>query len=107
MSTNEEIIKVLHKIKQYIKERKREIVPTLKNKQTRRKLKLTDEDVYDKLLELELCDYVSGPEDDRDRKGEFDIWKFGKSYRDKEMYIKIKVDDARVKILSFHEDGMF
>jgi hypothetical protein len=57
------------------------------------------------LLGLSVTDYYSGPEPDRDRKGE--VWMFGKEINGREIYIKLKIVDLGTeklaKCLSCHE----
>lgn len=63
---------------------------------------LTIESIKTILMELTIDDYVSGPEEDRDRPGEY-VWKFGKDIEDKQFYIKLKiVDNKEARVISFH-----
>ena len=68
-------------------------------------LGLTPEIRKEILLSLTVADYSSGPEPDRDFPGEI-LWKFGKEVGDKQVYIKLKIDDQGhrkvAKCLSFH-----
>ncbi|MCC7616003.1 hypothetical protein CRI83_04865 [Liquorilactobacillus nagelii] len=55
------------------------------------------------LMELTPDDYVSGPENDRDRVGEF-LWKFHKDgVLENDLYIKLKLIEDHAKVISFHE----
>lgn len=53
---------------------------------------------------LEFSDYDSGPQDDHNG-SEGDIWVFGKTIENIEVYIKIKIQSNGVKCLSFHKSS--
>ena len=53
------------------------------------------------LLNLTTADYIAGPEQDRDGT-EGEIWKFGKDHDCGELYIKLKLEGSRAKVISFH-----
>lgn len=59
------------------------------------------------LLSLVPNDYVKGPEEDEDYKGEIDIWIFKISFFGHALYIKIKLIETwrgyYAKIISFHD----
>ena len=70
-------------------------------------LGLNTESVRQEILGIEVEDYSSGPEADRDRPGE--VWVFGRQVESLEVYIKLKLvkdpvtDQEYLKCLSFHE----
>jgi hypothetical protein len=55
---------------------------------------------------LTASDYVSGPDEDRDRPGQ-QCWVFGLDVAGREVYVKLVVDQTargpRLKVLSFHQ----
>ncbi|MBN1906368.1 MAG: hypothetical protein JW927_14850 [Deltaproteobacteria bacterium] len=60
-------------------------------------------DVQTELLKLDYKDYISGPKPDIDPKWKGDIWEFGKTINNENIYIKIKLSlDNRPVCLSFH-----
>ena len=65
------------------------VIPREKNRDVLIHLGLTLTDQWHILLALTEEDYVSGPEQDRDRAG--DVWIFGVSVQMVEVYIKIKL----------------
>lgn len=66
-----------------------DVVPREKNKQTLITLGFTAKIRKEILMGLTADDYISGPEPDRDRKG--DVWVFGITIGSTEIYIKLKV----------------
>lgn len=66
-----------------------EIVNTEKNNATRGKLGLNKQIIRDTLLGLTIEEYSDGPSGDRTRKGE--VWIFGVTIENYEIYIKIKI----------------
>lgn len=78
---------------------------SLKNLTSLASLGLTPEIRKEILLSLTVDNYSSGPEPDRDFPGEV-LWKFGKEVGDKQVYIKLKIDDQGhrkvAKCMSFH-----
>lgn len=100
-----EIVNLLHKS---VKEGTYDLLPTKKNRDSRRKFGLTILDIELFLESIEITDLYSGPEPDRDVPGE-ELFKFKKEILEGTyFYIKIKkdstVDFERIKILSCHED---
>jgi hypothetical protein len=81
-----------------------DVIPREKNNLALIKLGITEGNRKDEILSLSLNDYCEGPEKDNDKPG--DIWIFGKTVNDKEVYIKLKVaqvDEEKIaKCLSFH-----
>jgi len=76
-----------------------------KNRDTITRLGLTFREVRSRLLLLRTRDYVSGPEDDRDRRFPGEVWKFRLKVGKTVCYIKLKLEEHNrlVKCLSFHE----
>jgi hypothetical protein len=66
-----------------------EIINSEKNAATRRKLGLNKQIIRDTLLSLSVEGYSDGPSRDRTRKGE--VWIFGVTIDNYEIYIKIKI----------------
>jgi hypothetical protein len=80
-----------------------DIVPTEKNRITRRKLGLTVIDVEDAILSLTEIDLHKGPIVDRDFPNQ-ELFIFKKQICDEFIYIKLKIIGNMVKCLSFHVD---
>lgn len=100
-----EIINLLHKS---VAEKSYDLVPTEKNRNSRRKYGLTVFDIEDFLISITEEDLYSGPEQDRDIPND-EVYIFKKEIlEDVKFYIKIKKDSKvaydRIKILSCHED---
>lgn len=97
-----QIINLLHKS---IADKSYDLVPTEKNRSSRRKLGLTIYDIEDFLISISEEDLYSGPEKDRDRPDE-EVFIFLK-VPGIQFYVKIKKDSRvtydRIKILSCHE----
>lgn len=98
------IVLFLKQFKKLIEEKRLLVIPRKQNQSDLIELGITDADRKDILLELSVEDYIKGPEEDTDRKG--DIWVFGKEISKKSIYIKLKIDGMGVntfaKCLSFH-----
>lgn len=75
------------------------------------KYELLDDDVREIIHSIELSDYVSGPEEDRNPKYKKPVWKFNKYVNDIkiEVYLKIKFINHKHKIFVFsiHEEGLY
>ena len=75
-----------------------------KNIETLARLEFTMEDVRREILSLSVTDYCSGPMNDPEIRGE--VWIFGKTISDKEVYIKLKLWGDKttkgLRVLSFH-----
>lgn len=99
-----QIINLLHKS---IADKSYDLVPTEKNRISRRKFGLTIYDIEDFLISISEEDLYSGPEKDRDRPDE-EVFIFLKEILPGiQFYVKIKKDSRvtydRIKILSCHE----
>ena len=95
---------ILIKLKKDIKYKSYDYVPTGKNKTSRRKFGLTMFDIEDFLMSLEKEDLIKGPVEDYDYPGE-EVFIFKREILTGILfYVKIKVKDGQVKILSCHED---
>lgn len=95
---------ILFKLKVAVNEEKYDMIPTKKNRESRRKYGLTIFDIEDLLCSLTYKDLHEGPISDRDYVGE-ELYIFKKSIkRNIVFYIKIKEKDGIIKILSCHED---
>ena len=89
-----------------------DIVGTNKNRKTRYELGLTIGDQEEIIRNLEVHEYISGPEEDHDRTKEGKVWIF-KHYYKKEHWLYIKLKEAvivknkkKIKCLSCHIDYM-
>lgn len=101
----EEILDLLHKS---AKKKNYDMVPTVKNRNSRRKYGLTLFEIEDFLKGITKQDLYKGPVEDRDIPGE-KVYIFKKDIKeDVVFYVKIKKDSSvdydRIKILSIHED---
>lgn len=100
-----EIINLLHKS---VKDKTYDLVPTAKNRNSRRKYGLTIFEIEDFLKSINEDDLYSGPEKDRDVPNE-ELFVFLKEIKPGvTFYIKIKKDSKvtydRIKVLSCHEE---
>ena len=105
--TVNKIINLLHKS---ISDKSYDLVPTAKNRNSRRKFGLTIFDVEDFLKTITELDLYSGPEKDRDLPDE-EVFIFKKEIINGVcFYVKIKKDSTvnydRIKILSCREDEL-
>lgn len=97
----EEIIKLT---KSSIKSGTYDMVPTYKNRESKRKYGLSQFDIEDYIYSLEKDDLHKGPEPDRDCPGE-ELFIFKKEIIPNVMfYTKLKYKNGQIKILSCHED---
>ncbi len=99
-----QIINLLHKS---ITDKSYDLVPTEKNRNSRRKYGLTIYEIEDFLKSISETDLHSGPEIDRDKPNE-EVFIFIKEILNGvNFYVKIKKDNKvtydRIKILSCHE----
>jgi hypothetical protein len=80
------------------------LVPRKENKECLLQLGFKYPDIKETLLDLSVKDYCEGPCDDRDQPGE--LWIFGKTIENKEVYIKLKLASFGplriVRVVSFH-----
>ena len=100
-----QIIDLLH---ESVSNRNYDMVPTIKNRNSRRKYGLTILDIEDFLKTIEIGDLFKGPEPDRDIPGE-EVFMFKKEIIEgTNFYVKVKKDSTvsfdRIKVLSCHED---
>lgn len=104
------IVQFLEQSKKLIAQGKLEFVPRTKNISSLVNHGLNIEAAEDEMLSLEVNDYISGPESERDpgKHGNGDIWIFKKEIDGIWFYIKFKIskdgDRIKLKCLSFHED---
>lgn len=101
----EEIVNLLY---ESVSNRSYDMVPTAKNRNSRRKYGLTILDIENFLKTIEIGDLFKGPEPDRDVSGE-EVFIFKKEIMEGvSFYVKVKKDSTvsydRAKILSCHED---
>lgn len=94
----------LKEIKAIISIRGLEVAPRRKNLDALIDLGLTQKNRLDEVMSLTPDSYHSGPEPDRDKPG--DLWIFHKTINEREVYIKLKIADAKpiriAKCISFH-----
>lgn len=100
-----DIVNLLHKS---VSEKTYDLVPTEKNRNSKRKYGLTLFEIEDFLKRITEEDLYSGPEEDRNMQGE-ELFIFKKEILNKVIfYVKIKKDSKvsydRIKIISCHED---
>lgn len=99
-----ELLDLLEKIKISIKNKDYDLVPTVKNRTSKRKYGLSQYDIEDYIASLEETDLYKGPEEDRDYPGE-KLFIFKKEIVPNVVfYTKIKYKNNQIKILSCHED---
>lgn len=103
MSTKNEVIKFLNLMVSAIQMNKLNFVPRRVNTDFLREIGWNYRTLIS-YLEDNLCedDYIKGPESDHNGEAG-EIWVFGKSIENKEVYIKIKIISDDCKCLSFHE----
>lgn len=99
-----QIINLLHRS---VADKSYDLVPTEKNRNSRRKYGLTIYDIEDFLKSISEIDLYSGPEIDRDMPNE-EVLIFKKEIlKGISFYVKIKKDSSvaydRIKIISCHE----
>ena len=81
-----------------------DMVPTEKNRVSKRKYGLSQFDIEDYISSLEVEDLYKGPEPDRDYPGE-ELFIFKKEILPNVIfYTKLKYKNDQIKILSCHED---
>jgi len=99
-----DIANLVETVKESMKSGNYDMVPTDKNKNSRRKYGLSLLDIEDSLSDLSVKDLHKGPMPDRDCPGE-DLFVFKKEIVPNVIfYIKLKYKDDQIKIISFHED---
>lgn len=106
-SSKPDVEKTLSDMKNALKQNKVSFVPRNKNMATLAALGFLVSDVKDELMDLSYSDYISGPEEDRDRPNSDCLWIFKRRINGQVIYIKYKVEyqtDGKVKVISFHFD---
>lgn len=99
-----EVTDILKLIKQSIKTGTYDMIPTIKNRESKRKYGLSQFDIEDYIASLEKEDLHKGPEPDRDYPGE-ELFIFKKEIIPNVVfYTKLKFKNNQIKILSCHED---
>lgn len=99
-----EITEIIKLTKLSIKSGTYDMVPTLKNRESKRKYGLSQFDIEDYIYSLEKEDLHKGPEPDRDCPGE-ELFIFKKEIIPNVVfYTKLKYKNNQIKILSCHED---
>ena len=103
---NLDVLDLLNKLRTSVINHNYDIVPTQKNRASRRKYGLSIFDIEDILLDLDIKDLVEGPVVDRDYPKE-ELFIFKKKILDDIIfYIKVKYKNNIIKILSFHIDEL-
>lgn len=99
-----EVYEILEKTKKAMQDKNYDLVPTSKNRHSKRKYGLSQYDIEDYIAGLEMKDLNKGPIDDRDCPGE-QLFIFKKEIIPNIVfYTKIKYKNNQIKILSCHED---
>lgn len=95
---------ILVKTKSSMKSGNYDMVPTVKNRNSKRKYGLSQYDIEDYIASLEVEDLCKGPESDRDCPGE-ELFIFKKEIIPNVIfYTKLKYKNNQIKILSCHDD---
>lgn len=95
----------LLEVRRHTKDGNLVIVPTLKNRTTRRMLGLSVVDLEVIVCNLSNDDFHEGPVEDRDRPNEF-LYIFKTEYLDEMLYIKIKLQTDEARCISIHLDNI-
>ena len=99
-----EVTELLNLVRKSIKTHKYDMVPTTKNRESKRKYGLTQLDIEYFILSLKADNLYKGPEVDRDYPNET-LYVFKKEIiKNVVFYVKLKFKDGVIKILSCHED---
>lgn len=99
-----EVSDILKLTKSAMKSGAYDLVPTVKNRESKRRYGLSQFDIEDYIASLEKSDLYKGPEPDRDCPGE-ELFIFKKEIRPGVIfYTKLKCRNCQIKILSCHED---
>ncbi|MGN1378833.1 MAG: hypothetical protein ACI4XR_00305 [Bacilli bacterium] len=99
-----QVSEILIKIKLSMKSGNYDMVPTAKNRNSKRKYGLSQYDIEDYIASLEKKDLYKGPEPDLDFPGE-ELFIFKKEIKPNVIfYTKLKYKNNQIKILSCHED---
>ena len=101
MRLEKEVVDFLRRFKKTAQNHGLRLVPRKKNLDAIARMGVTLAAAEEMILRLTPKEYVSGPEKNHDgTSGE--VWVFGKEEDDKVIYIKLKLDGASAKCLSFH-----
>lgn len=92
-------------VRGYTREGKLVIIPTQKNRETRRFLGLTILDLEDIICNIKESDLKKGPVLDRDRPGEY-LFVFKPLYGENLLYVKLKLEPNQAKCISLHIDDI-
>ncbi len=99
-----QVDEILKLIKKAMKSGTYDMVPTAKNRMSKRKYGLSQIDIEEFIYSLEATDLYKGPEIDRDYPNE-KLFIFKKEIIPNVVfYVKLKHKDNQIKILSCHED---
>lgn len=107
LSMRMSVEQVLRDLRDAIRVNRVDFIQREKNMKTLARLGLLVSDVYDELMNLTFSEYISGPEEDRDRPSSDKLWIFKKRVCGELLYIKFKIEyqtDGLLKVLSFHID---
>ena len=84
------------------------IIETKKNMDFLRTYELNNDDVKSIIIKLTIEDCFAGPEKDRNTKYNGPVFKFCPMFKDKKLYIKIRVESTDKSIcISVHEFGLY
>ena len=107
-AVRDQVERFLGRIRNVARDRRHfDLIPRAATNSLLRALGLNTEAVRREILGIEVDDYSSGPEDDRDRPGE--VWIFGRQVENLEVYIKLKLvkdpvtGQEYLKCISFHK----
>lgn len=83
-----------------------DFIPRRKNIQMCINLNIKTEEAKNYIKNLTFNNYISGPDEDRDKKDNAPFWKFKLRIGVNVIYIKIKIRElnGELAIVSFHED---
>ena len=99
-----EVMEILKKVKMSMKLRNYDMVPTAKNRISKRKYGLTQYDIERYIASLDIKDLYKGPIQDYDYPEE-EVFIFKKEIKPQVIfYTKLKYKNKQIKILSCHED---
>lgn len=78
-----------------------------KNNDFMMKYSLYTEDIKNIFLDLEVDDYLSGPEQDEGGY-EGEVWIFNPIFQDIKLYVKLRLQDNKIVVcISMHENGIY
>ena len=103
-----QVERFLGRIRKVARDRRHfDLIPRAATNSLLRGLGLKTEAARREIIGIEVDDYSSGPEADRDRPGE--VWVFGRQVENTEVYIKLKLSkdpdtgEEYLECISFHE----